>query len=124
MLAVVKTRRTENRVHITGAGAAAILAMLRRHYSVSVVESPRSTAVDADELIDANGSGYSRANRWRLLAGYRLKAGLTQKQLAERLGVTQSVVSEYERNRRPLTDRAAMKFAEALGVDPERLAGI
>lgn len=119
MLAVVKTRRTENRVRITGREASAILATLRRHYRVEVIENSRR---DDDELIDANASVYSRANQWRLLAGYRLKAGLTQRELARRIGVTQSVVSEYERNRRPLTERAALKFAAALGIDPAKLS--
>ena len=120
MLALVKTRLTdnENRVRITGKDAAKILAMLKRHFRVSVVEPSRP---GDDELIDANASEYSLANRWRLLAGYRLKAGITQKELARRVGMTQSVVSEYERNRRPLTERAALKFAAALGIDPQKL---
>ena len=120
MLALVKTHLTENenRVRITGKDAAKILAMLKRHFRVSVVETSRP---GDDELIDANASEYSRANQWRLLAGYRLKAGMTQRELARRVGMTQSVVSEYERGKRTMTEKAAMRFAAALGIDHTKL---
>ncbi len=117
MLALVKTRRTENenRVRITGKDAEKILAMLKRHFRVSVVEPPRP---DDDELIDIEDTEWWRGIKDRILAGYRLKAGITQKELARRTGMTQSVVSEYERGKRAMTEKAAVRFAAALGIDP------
>ena len=42
-----------------------------------------------------------------LLAGARLKAGLTQAQLADQLGIRQNMVSDYERGRRTYSDAMA-----------------
>ena len=55
-----------------------------------------------------------------MLAGARLKAGLTQKQLAAETGIRQSVISEYENGRRRMTMRAARKFAAVLNTVPEK----
>ena len=51
----------------------------------------------------------------------RLNAGLTQKQLAEKLGTSESYISQYERNKRnPKTD-TIQRIAEALNVEIEEL---
>jgi transcriptional regulator with XRE-family HTH domain len=47
----------------------------------------------------------------------RLKAGLTQQQLASRLGVTQPVVAAYESGRRQPTVQTLMRIVEAAGFD-------
>lgn len=47
----------------------------------------------------------------------RKKQGLTQKQLAERMGVTQSMVGQYETNRQPPKITTIIKIASALNVD-------
>jgi len=44
-----------------------------------------------------------------LLAGARLKAGLTQTQLAEKLGIRQNMVSDYEHGRRIYSDAMAKR---------------
>jgi len=60
------------------------------------------------------------ANRpGNLLAGSRLKEGLTQKKLAALSGIPQSVISEYESGSRAITKAAATKLAKVLGVQPE-----
>ncbi len=51
------------------------------------------------------------------LQGARLKAGLTQVQLAEKLGVTQSDVSNMEHGRRPIGKNMAKRLAQILDVD-------
>lgn len=43
--------------------------------------------------------------------------GLTQKQLAERLGVRQAHLSLMGNSKRPIGKAMAKRFAEALGVD-------
>lgn len=55
-----------------------------------------------------------------LLEGYRLKAGLTQAQMAEKVGVRQNMLSDYENGKRRLTKAMAKRFAETLGVKVER----
>lgn len=50
----------------------------------------------------------------RLLKGARLRAGLTQKQLAQRIGVPQGHVSEYEKNKRRIPAPKAALLADVL----------
>ena len=118
MLAVVKTPHTEIALH--GDGAEAVLEWLKRKFTVELaVTAP----ADDDELVDIDDTEWGRRMNRRLLAGYRLKAGLTQKRLAALSGIRQSVISEYETGRRKMTLAAAMKFAPHLDIPPERLLG-
>ncbi len=52
-----------------------------------------------------------------LVLSARLKAGLTQRQLADRLGVTQPVVAAYESGRRQPTVPTLMRIVSAAGFD-------
>jgi transcriptional regulator with XRE-family HTH domain len=55
-----------------------------------------------------------------LLAGARLKAGLTQGQLAKKLGIRQNMVSDYERGRRSLSPGMAARFSDVLHIRKSR----
>ena len=50
------------------------------------------------------------------MRGLRTKEGLTQKQLAEKLGITQVRISEYENKKRPIPKKLAHKIEETFGV--------
>jgi transcriptional regulator with XRE-family HTH domain len=52
-----------------------------------------------------------------LVLSARLKAGLTQQQLAGRMGVTQPVVAAYESGRRQPTVQTLMRIVSAAGFD-------
>lgn len=52
-----------------------------------------------------------------LILSARLKAGLTQRQLADRLGVTQPVVAAYESGRRQPTVQTLMRILSGAGFD-------
>ncbi len=56
-----------------------------------------------------------------LLAGARLKAGLTQGELAAKLGIRQNMVSDYERGRRTFSDTMAKRLSTVLNVKEEHL---
>ena len=56
-----------------------------------------------------------------LLADARRYAGLSQYDLAERLGVDQSFVSKYEAARRRLDVIEFLRIASAIGADPHAL---
>jgi transcriptional regulator with XRE-family HTH domain len=56
-----------------------------------------------------------------LLAGARLKAGLTQGQLARKLGIRQNMVSDYERGRRGLSPGMAARFSDVLHIKGSHL---
>ena len=57
----------------------------------------------------------------RLLRQARKAAGLTQVQLAERLGVYKSYVSNYETGERRLDVVEFIAVAEAIAIDPESI---
>jgi DNA-binding XRE family transcriptional regulator len=52
--------------------------------------------------------------------GIRLRHGLTQKQMAEKIGVSQSDVSKIEKGERPIGKKLAMRIGKALGIDYRR----
>lgn len=54
----------------------------------------------------------------------RLQAGLTQKQLADRLGVTKSVVSFYELRERTPSPEVLIRLATIFHVSTDFLLGI
>jgi len=51
------------------------------------------------------------------LRGARKREALTQKRLAEKIGVDQSHISEMENGRRPIGKKMAKRLAETLGAD-------
>jgi transcriptional regulator with XRE-family HTH domain len=60
----------------------------------------------------------------RALRTLREGAGLTQKQLAERVGVDPAVVGRIERGRRGVRWHTVMRFLRALGASLRDLAGV
>ncbi|HEX9077953.1 MAG TPA: helix-turn-helix transcriptional regulator [Desulfuromonadaceae bacterium] len=55
------------------------------------------------------------------LRAYRLREGLTQKQLAELTGIPQHHISEMENGKRTIGKERARKLAEALHCDYRQL---
>ncbi len=115
MLEVVRVRHTE--IVLSGIDTAEIIECLRSRFPVEVLRT--AEPVD-DELIDINETDWWKNNKHRVLAGARLKAGLTQKKLAEVVGIRQTVLSEYENGKRKVTPKMAEKFAVALNTYPEK----
>lgn len=58
-----------------------------------------------------------------LLKKYRKQAGMTQGELAEKVGVKLSKISHLETGYTDLTVDLAVKLAEALGISPSKLLG-
>lgn len=54
----------------------------------------------------------------------RKQQGLTQVELAERIGIIQSLISEYERDKLRLNAHMLARFALALGVSADELLGL
>lgn len=116
MLVVVKKPRIE--LSLNGEGAGEALAWLSKKFQVTVI-SPDEDSLPIEETdfwkeMQANRIG-------NLLAAARLKMGITQKQLAEKSGVRQNMISDYEKGRRRLTKQMAVKFAGVLKITPARL---
>ena len=72
-------------------------------------------------LMDIESTDWWRRNRCRVLSGYRLKHGMTQRRLAELTGISQNVISVYERGKREISLRAAAKLAKVFDISPEFL---
>jgi ribosome-binding protein aMBF1 (putative translation factor) len=118
MLALVKKPRIELCVH--GENTAELIAWIRKKYDVTVLaEGPD------DECVSIESTQYWKEmekNRiGNLLAGSRLKAGMTQAQLAEKLGIRQNMVSDYEHGRRTYSDAMAKRLSKTLNVKEEHL---
>ena len=58
------------------------------------------------------------------IARLRKERGLTQKQLAERIGIIQVLVSDYEKGKLRLHAEMVVRFARALGVKADELLGL
>ena len=118
MLALVKKPHIELSLH--GEHVSELVAWIRKKYDVAVLaDEPEA------EFIPIEGTGYWKEmekNRvGNLLAGARLKAGMTQAQLADKLSIRQNMVSDYERGRRTYSDAMAKRLSKTLKVKEERL---
>jgi transcriptional regulator with XRE-family HTH domain len=60
----------------------------------------------------------------RRLAKIRKSRGLTQIQLAERIGINQYQISDYETGRLHLADEMIIRFAKALETSADSILGI
>jgi ribosome-binding protein aMBF1 (putative translation factor) len=118
MLAVVKKPRTE--LSIQGDRAREVVDWLRKRYEVAILATD-----DEEALVSIEETEFWKEmekNRvGNLLAGARLKAGLTQEQLAEKLEIRQNMVSDYERGRRALSPDMAKRFSAVLQVHETHL---
>ena len=56
--------------------------------------------------------------RVNFLAAWRAKRGLTQEQLAERIGTYKGQISNWENQNRNITSSAQVALAEALNIEP------
>ena len=118
MLALVKKPRIE--LSIQGERVSELLAWIRQKYDVSVLsEDTESDFVSIESTAYWKEMEKNRVGN--LLSGARLKAGLTQAQLAEKLGIQQNMVSDYERGRRTYSDSMAKRLSETLNVNEEHL---
>jgi ribosome-binding protein aMBF1 (putative translation factor) len=118
MLALVKKPRIE--ISLQGENVSELVEWIKKKYEVTVLAEETEeeyVAIESTEYwkeMEKNRVG-------NLLAGARLKAGLTQAQLAEKLGIRQSIVSDYECGRRTYSDAMARRLSEALSVNEEHL---
>lgn len=58
------------------------------------------------------------------IAGLRKERGYTQKELAEKIGIIHTLVSDYERGKLRLYDEMVTRFAIALEISTDEILGI
>ena len=81
------------------------------HLELSIMAHKKKTTEQPEEI-------HERISRLRVESGY------TQEELAEKLGLTQSLVSSYERGTRRLYVDLMVDMAEAFGITPNELLGV
>ena len=117
MLALVKKPRIE--ISIQGEHAEELLDWIKKKFEVNILSSEVDDTIPIEET---NFWKEMQSNRiGNLLAGARLKAGLTQAQLAEKLDVRQNMISDYERGKRKLSLSMAKRIAKILNIKVDRL---
>ena len=118
MLALVKKPHIELSIH--GEQVDELLAWIKKKYDVAVLideETDDFLPIESTEFwkeMEKNRVG-------NLLAAARLKASLTQTQLAKKLGIRQNMVSDFERGRRRYSDAMGKRLSKALMVKEEHL---
>ncbi len=117
MLALVKKPRIE--LSIQGENADELLTWIKKKYDVVVLSADEEESVPIEETEFWKEMEKNRIGN--LLSGARLKADLTQSQVAEKVGVRQNMISDYERGRRHFSSSMAKRLSEVLMVREERL---
>lgn len=87
----------------------------RTRWEVEELAQKRAASGSAAETGETIGQRLARARRER---------GMTQVELAQRLGVAQPVVSDYERGELRLHGELIVKLSDILGVSSEELLGL
>ena len=117
MLALVKKPRIE--LSIQGEQVDELIDWIRKKFEVSILSSGSNDSIPIEETDFWKEMQSNRVGN--LLAGARHKAGLTQKELAVKLGVRQNMISDYERGRRRLSLQMAKRIAKTLNIKADRL---
>lgn len=118
MLALVKKPHIE--LSIQGDQIEELIAWIREKYDVTILTE--SNVADSIPVEETNFWKEMQSNRiGNLLVGARLKAGLTQKQLAKIVGIRQSMISDYEHGKRRLTKEMGKKISSALEIKATHL---
>lgn len=102
------------------------IRITKAEYAARIAEARELDANMTDpsvQINDARDAAMQIAGGW--IAAARKKAGLTQQQLARRVGMPQSQISRIERNPDRTHVRTVQRIVAALGVDvgvPARFA--
>jgi ribosome-binding protein aMBF1 (putative translation factor) len=118
MLAVVKKPYIE--LSIQGENTAEFIAWISKKFELSILSTDKSDSVSIEETDFWKEMQSNRIGN--LLEGARLKAGLTQAELAEKLNVRQNMISDYERGKRRVSKSMAERLAKALSIKADRLS--
>lgn len=118
MLALVKKPRIELSLH--GENVDELIEWISKKYDVNILSSDEDDSVSIEETDFWNEMQSNRIGN--LLVAARLKANLSQSQLAQKLGIRQNMISDYERGKRRLTADMAKRIAETLNVKVERFS--
>jgi DNA-binding XRE family transcriptional regulator len=116
MLAVVKTPRTN--LHISGFIPVPILRVLRNEFGEKLSVTSDKTDKDLESVFDSveYKNFKKRVSPADYIRTYRENAGLTQTELAEKLGVSRAYLCDIEHNRRAFSKQFAKQVADLLKI--------
>jgi ribosome-binding protein aMBF1 (putative translation factor) len=118
MLALVKKPYIE--LSIQGDQIEELIAWISKKYDVTVLTESNST--DSIPVDKTDFWQEMQSNRvGNLLVAARLKSGLTQKEVANIVGIRQSMISEYEHGKRRLTKEMGKKISTVLKINATHL---
>jgi DNA-binding XRE family transcriptional regulator len=106
--------RMEINLSIPTAKGILILNALQSMLALTGLKARRIDA-DGDEIVSAD-QVLDDVTPAMALRGLRVKEDITQKELAERLGISQNMVSEMESGKRSITPKMANRIAETFNV--------
>ena len=118
MLALVKKPRIE--ISLQGEQVDELIEWIKKRFEVSILTSDASESIAIEETDFWKEMQSNRVGN--LLSAARLKANLSQAQLAAKLDVRQNMISDYERGKRRLTPAMAKRIAEILFIKVERIS--
>jgi len=118
MLALVKKPRIEISLH--GEHVDELIEWISKKFEVSILTSEDAESIDIEETDFWKEMQSNRIGN--LLSGARLKAKLSQAQLAEKLGIRQNMISDYERGKRRLSPSMAKRIAKILHIKVDRIS--
>ncbi len=118
MLALVKKPRIE--LSLYGEHVDELIDWISKKFEVRVLSTDKSESVSIEETDFWKEMQSNRIGN--LLAGARLKAGLTQAQLAAKIDVRQNMISDFERGKRRLSLSMAKRLAKTLHIKVDRLS--
>ena len=118
MLALVKKPRIE--ISLQGEHVDELIQWIGKKFEVSILTSDSSESIAIEETDFWKEMQSNRIGN--LLSAARLKANLSQSQLAEKLCVRQNMISDYERGKRRLSPAMAKRIAEILHIQIDRIS--
>ena len=118
MLALVKKPRIE--ISLQGEKVDELIEWISKKFEVSILTSENSESVAIEETDFWKEMQSNRVGN--LLSAARLKANMSQSQLAEKLGIRQNMISDYERGKRRLSSAMAKRIAKILKIKVDRIS--
>ena len=118
MLALVKTPRIE--ISLQGEKVDELIEWISKKFEVSILTSDDSESIAIEETDFWKEMQSNRVGN--LLSAARLKANMSQSQLAEKLDIRQNMISDYERGKRRLSPAMAKRIAKILQIKVDRIS--
>ena len=118
MLALVKKPRIE--ISLQGENVDELIEWISKKFEVSILTSDDSESIAIEETDFWKEMQSNRVGN--LLSAARLKANMSQSQLAEKLDIRQNMISDYERGKRRLSPAMAKRIAKILQIKVDRIS--